>query len=951
MSKSTLAFKSNLQYLENTPRYDTDFLKTILDPGALLEIDNAMHAGSYDTLNYTFTDTQKKILQGIRPCKERWDDDYPHGIVRDAKGNIRVVCRCVRCLEEGCPARKQNNCHPDLNWIPESPEDVKDKLAQFDEAYEQAVELEKSEIRERLLIQQKKDAEKLANLESLPYFDESTKVKTSDISNEQVSAVDDYVFSRYEEDSDLKTNNEKPIDITGKTDEEFLSGIDTVEKHVLDINSTEPVADDNSEETYFRTDTDNIQVYEPVSNFLDYSSFKNVTQEYIETLPYEKRVIVNAGPGTGKTYTLIEKIKNMIEKQDVSPDEILVLCFSRAAVEVIKSRLENEAAEISKLGKDPGDWSHVDVRTFDSFGTALLSALMNADKGVDNLEGLLPEGYSFEGQGYNDRIQQVDKIFRTLCDHPGEYINLMGNYKHIIVDEVQDLVGDRADMVLSLLSSLDSDCGFTLLGDACQSIYDYQVKNRNYFNYAMSSNEFYQKLFDKFSDAVYVSLNENHRQENSDISGLTEQYRNAILSGNVDDCISETDRLNDSAWLQSKEPIRTFSVDDAKNYLQNGTLGILTRNNGQALRISAWLMKNGVEHRLQKPLGNPGLSEWIASVLLAVPDSDYEITAEQFRHIFSDENPGKADEWMKYWEALLGSLLTETKTHYEIEDILKKVMDDGRDPLLYKDPDEKDYPVTVSDVHRVKGREFDTVFLMNDIFPGKSNGQENNPYRDIHDIGEHKVCYVAMTRPKKNIKGIELSDDDKNLLTYIYISKDQLRRCFAGGEEYHKEMNYFEVGNYADINERSFAKSKEIQNYINSLHPDERLRLKRESNIEIRTSGRGRRNKRSWLISRNDIVKYNLFSENNPKIILGETSDSFYQDMFDAVTRMQNWDPDPGEWSVNFFPVELQDIYFDGRTTCISTNGEDLDGARKFGSIYLWKGIRIRGFARKVNHQ
>jgi len=43
-------------------------------------------------------------------------------------------------------------------------------------------------------------------------------------------------------------------------------------------------------------------------------------------------------------------------------------------------------------------------------------------------------------------------------------------FKHILLDEMQDLVGVRADFALELLHSAQP--GFTLFGDSAQGIYD-----------------------------------------------------------------------------------------------------------------------------------------------------------------------------------------------------------------------------------------------------------------------------------------------------------------------------------------------------------------------------------------------------------------------------------------------------------------------------------------------
>ena len=49
--------------------------------------------------------------------------------------------------------------------------------------------------------------------------------------------------------------------------------------------------------------------------------------------------LVQAGPGSGKTLTIVNRVKYLIEKQKVRPEEILVVTFTRFAAAEMKSRL------------------------------------------------------------------------------------------------------------------------------------------------------------------------------------------------------------------------------------------------------------------------------------------------------------------------------------------------------------------------------------------------------------------------------------------------------------------------------------------------------------------------------------------------------------------------------------------------------------------------------------
>ena len=67
-------------------------------------------------------------------------------------------------------------------------------------------------------------------------------------------------------------------------------------------------------------------------------------KEAIDTI--KGSVMLLAGPGTGKTFTLIERIKNMLNK-GVLPSEILCLTFSEAASSEMKTRLVKAMPEKS----------------------------------------------------------------------------------------------------------------------------------------------------------------------------------------------------------------------------------------------------------------------------------------------------------------------------------------------------------------------------------------------------------------------------------------------------------------------------------------------------------------------------------------------------------------------------------------------------------------------------
>ena len=72
--------------------------------------------------------------------------------------------------------------------------------------------------------------------------------------------------------------------------------------------------------------------------------------------------LVDAGPGTGKTRTLVGRVLHLIRK-DVNPENILVLTFSNKATEELRSRIHKFAPDAA---------GSVTIETFHSFGLELL---------------------------------------------------------------------------------------------------------------------------------------------------------------------------------------------------------------------------------------------------------------------------------------------------------------------------------------------------------------------------------------------------------------------------------------------------------------------------------------------------------------------------------------------------------------------------------------------------
>ena len=124
----------------------------------------------------------------------------------------------------------------------------------------------------------------------------------------------------------------------------------------------------------------------------------------------EGKYLVLAGPGTGKTFTMIQRIKAMIEK-GIEPSKILCLTFSDAATNEVKTRLEKELHKA-----DTG----VNVYTYHGFCNEILSENPVEFELPENIRKI-PDAAAVSL--LKECIDEIDsKVYRTKRNDPYYFI-------------------------------------------------------------------------------------------------------------------------------------------------------------------------------------------------------------------------------------------------------------------------------------------------------------------------------------------------------------------------------------------------------------------------------------------------------------------------------------------------------------------------------------------------
>ena len=434
------------------------------------------------------------------------------------------------------------------------------------------------------------------------------------------------------------------------------------------------------------------------------------SQREVIDAPPEDRMLVGAGPGTGKTAVACARVSQLIDQGGLEPSRVWLISFTRTAVREIRDR-------IAAYLEDASAAYAVKIATLDSHAWTIHS-------GFDD-EARILGSYEENIEGVLDLVRQDENV--------AEYL---GSVEHLVVDEAQDIVGIRSDLVVEIVRKLPSFCGVTVFTDDAQAIYGF-ADDREVQPGQIRKPSFPEKIRRGAAGAFReCELTEVHRTGSPQLLRIFSDTRRMVLT-----TANETqDKL-----AEIKDEIISFAhgealpvADTALAELEDAF--ILYRRRCDVLLTSSILTQNGIPHRVRMSGLPVCLAPWIGAAL-----SEHEeagLSRDGFLELWADRVHGTslatcdADDAWAHLVRIAGRTQTVVNTR-----LLRQRLGRRQPPAELCHAELGLRGPIVGTIHASKGREADTVHLMLPAAHGQNIDQDE----------EARVVFVGATRGRSRL--------------------------------------------------------------------------------------------------------------------------------------------------------------------------------------------------------
>lgn len=477
-----------------------------------------------------------------------------------------------------------------------------------------------------------------------------------------------------------------------------------------------------------------------------------------------KYIAVAAGPGSGKTMTLVHKLASLLALEDVKAENLLMLTFSRAAATEFKTRLLELAGNVAFF---------VQIKTFHSYSFDLLGRIGDIETS-GNVVKQAAEAIK------NGEVEPT-KLFKSV----------------LVLDEAQDMSADEFELVRALMAQ-NEEMRVIAVGDDDQNIYGFRGSSSEYF-----------KFFANEADATLYEMTENYRSK-AGIVAFANEFAGTLKDRMKTEPISAV--KTEAGKVKLTKHTSGFMAEAVVNEIgkpaRNETLACLTGTNEEAYQVFKLLTERGVAAKLIQTSDAFKLYD-LAELRFFLKRLEKHAEAEKI----SNEAWKKslADLTAKYAESecleLCRTLLETFKASHTKRRSSESFGSEAT--FMYKsdleefirDSKHEDFckaetgVVHVSTIHKAKGREFDKVCLLLSKFHLENSVKRAQTEAAKADLkGQHdRAVYVALTRARSELSVHTDAD------TFDSFKTPGLEKAFDGSRYERPREILLRLG-YDDVN-------------------------------------------------------------------------------------------------------------------------------------------------------
>ena len=434
------------------------------------------------------------------------------------------------------------------------------------------------------------------------------------------------------------------------------------------------------------------------------------SQREVIDAPQEVRMLVGAGPGTGKTAVACARVSQLIDQDGLEPSRVWLISFTRTAVREIRDR-------IAAYLEDASAAYAVKIATLDSHAWTIHS-------GFDDEARILGS--------YEENIERVLELVRQ-DENVAEYL---ASVEHLVVDEAQDIVGIRSDLVVEIVRKLPTSCGVTVFADEAQAIYGF-ADDREVQPGEIGQPSFPERIRGAAAGAFQeCELTDVHRTGSQRLLTIFSDTRRKVLAPAGDGANKLAEIKDEIISLAHGEAPQ---VDDAA-LAELEDAFILYRRRCDVLLTSSRLTQNGIAHRVRMSGLPVCLTPWIGAALSEHTEPD--LNRGTFEDLWVDRVRGTslANCDLDFAWASLVRLAGRTHTVVDMR-LLRQRLGRKQPPAELCHAELGLRGPIVGTIHASKGREADTVHLMLPHTHNQNTDQDE----------EARVVFVGATRGRSRL--------------------------------------------------------------------------------------------------------------------------------------------------------------------------------------------------------